>query len=154
MPLRSLNLDPGPKKTAWIWLLDGVPGHYGHDDNELVLESLRHVGRDHVMVIEKIASYGMPVGEEIFETVRWSGRFEQASFVPVLRVTRATVKMHLCKSMRANDATIRQAILDRFDGKGAAIGKKNSPGPLYGISGDVWAALAVGLTWYDLYGKQ
>ena len=61
-------------------------------------------------------------------------------------IERREEKLHLCDSPRANDSTIRQAIIDRFGGKDAAIGKKKVPGPLYGISGDVWAALAVAIT--------
>ena len=57
--------------------------------------------------------------------------------------------MRLCNSMRAKDANVRQAILDRFGGKAAAIGRKRQPGPLYGIAGDLWAALAVGITWWE-----
>jgi hypothetical protein len=29
-------------------------------------------------------------------------------------------------------------------------GTKKNPGLLYGVSGDVWAALALGVTWWDL----
>ena len=59
------------------------------------------------------------------------------------------MKLNLCGNPRAKDANIRQAIIDRFGGKAAAIGTKKNPGPLYGVSGDVWAAIAVGLTWQD-----
>ena len=31
-----------------------------------------------------------------------------------------------------------------------AIGTKKNPGPLYGVTGDVWAAIAVGLAWREL----
>jgi hypothetical protein len=62
---------------------------------------------------------------------------------------RATVKAHLCRSAKAKDSNVRQALIDLFGGKENAIGTKKTPGPLYGISGDVWAALAVAVTWYD-----
>ena len=45
------------------------------------------------------------------------------------------------------DANIRQALIDRYGpGKDRAIGRKLSPGPLYGLSGDCWSALAVAVT--------
>ena len=59
---------------------------------------------------------------------------------------RRRVKLELCNSVRANDASIRQAVIDIYGGKDRAVGRKATPGPLYGVSGDVWAALAVGIT--------
>jgi hypothetical protein len=35
---------------------------------------------------------------------------------------------------------------DRFGGS-AAVGRKAAPGPLYGISRDVWSALAIAVTY-------
>jgi len=58
------------------------------------------------------------------------------------------VKLHLCGSARAKDTNIRQALIDRYGGS-AAIGKKAAPGPLYGVSKDVWSALAVAVTAAD-----
>jgi hypothetical protein len=60
------------------------------------------------------------------------------------------VKMHLCGNTRAKDGNIRQALLDRFGpGKAIACGTKKQPGPLYGVSKDVWQALALAVTWSD-----
>jgi hypothetical protein len=42
------------------------------------------------------------------------------------------------------------ALLDRFGGKSQAVGLKAHKGPLYGISRDVWSALAIALTARDL----
>jgi hypothetical protein len=105
-----------------------------------------------VLAIEMVASYGMAVGATVFETCVWSGRFIERWLVsdkrrpePV-RVHRKEVKIHLCGSMRAKDANIRQALIDRYGGKESAIGKKANPGPLYGMSGDCWSALAVAIT--------
>ena len=55
--------------------------------------------------------------------------------------------MHLCGSAKAKDSNIRQAIIDRYGGDPKrCIGTKKAPGPLYGISADQWAALALALT--------
>ena len=55
--------------------------------------------------------------------------------------------MYLCHSMKAKDGNIRQAILDLYGGKDVALGNKKRPGPLYGVSKDIWAALAVAITY-------
>ena len=65
---------------------------------------------------------------------------------------RRAVKLALCGDSRARDANIRQALIDRFGGS-AAVGRKAAPGPLYGISRDVWSALAIAVT-YTLRGAQ
>jgi hypothetical protein len=150
-----LAIDPGTTQTAWVYLVDGIPLSHGKWPNEDVLAKLRSspLG-DELLAVEMIASYGMPVGAEVFDTCVWIGRFLQAYDGPHVRVFRREVKLHLCASPRANDASIRQAILDRFGGKEAAVGKKAKPGPLYGIKADVWAALAVGLTIWDRYGVE
>jgi hypothetical protein len=100
-------------------------------------------------VIEMIASYGMPVGAEVFETCVYIGRLMEA-FGPDRcdRLTRIEVKSHVCHSARAKDGNIRQALIDRL----GPPGTKRAPGGTYGISGDVWAALAVAVTWLDRAG--
>jgi hypothetical protein len=100
----------------------------------------------------------MPVGKEVFDTCIWTGRFIQAHKeahglkAEHTLVYRKDVKIHFCHSMKAKDSNIRQALIDRFGGKDKAIGKKNAPGPLYGVSKDMWQALAVGLFWMDTQG--
>lgn len=101
--------------------------------------------------LEKVASYGMAVGETVFETVFWSGRFVeaiQAAGHDTHRITRMEVKMNLCHNSRAKDANIRQALIDRF----GPVGTKTKPGPLFGMAADKWAALAVAVTYADKMG--
>ena len=101
------------------------------------------------LAIEMVESFGMPVGKEVFQTVRWIGRFQQAFRDPEAArlVYRKEVKLHLCGTARAKDPNVRAAIIDRFGpGKDIAIGRKSSPGPLYGVSGHAWSALAVAMT--------
>lgn len=146
--MRILAIDPGPKDSGVVLWDEGVR-FAEHLDNTALRGMICgnfFPGTD-VMAIEMIASYGMAVGKETFETVLWTGRFferAQGRF-PVRLVYRQPVKLHLCKSPKANDSNVRQAILDIFGGKDAAIGKKAARGPLYGISGHLWAALAVAL---------
>lgn len=148
--MNVLAIDPGPERSAWIVWAAGRVTRFGIDPNDIVLEMLRYGPDDFdVAAIEKVESYGMPVGAEVFETVHWSGRFEEALRpTPVIRLPRMAVKMALCHDSRAKDPNIRQALLDRFGGK-TAVGTKRAPGPLYGIHGDLWAALAVAVTYCD-----
>lgn len=149
--MRILAIDPGTTESAFVILDDGRPVDFAKIPNWSLLEQVR---RDWVavdrMAVEMIASYGMPVGKEVFETVLFIGRLIEAwkgTTIPTL-VYRREVKIHLCGSMKAKDGNIRQALVDRFGGE-VAIGKKKTPGPLYGIAGDVWSALAVAVTFAE-----
>lgn len=145
-----LAIDPGTTESAWV-LWDGKIIEHGKFLNETMLEyvhTARHGGAVTRCVIEMVASFGMPVGAEVFETVYWIGRFSQAFGAHrVDRLTRNAIKNHLCHNSRAKDANIRQAIIDRL----GPVGTKKAPGACYGVSGDVWSALAVALTWWDTH---
>jgi hypothetical protein len=146
-----LAIDPGPEQSAYVEY--GVRRRkvvsFAKCSNEDLLSNLRSNCAIDTVVIEMIASYGMPVGREVFETCVWIGRFTEASRWHVDRISRGAIKLHLCGSMRAKDANVRASLIDAFGGKEKAIGNKKSPGPLYGVSGDVWSALAVAVTYAD-----
>lgn len=90
------------------------------------------------VVCEMIASYGMAVGESVFETCCFIGRIQERT-PGLLRVTRMSVKTTLCNSAKAKDANVRQRLLDIW----GPAGTNKSPGPTYGVTKDLWAALAV-----------
>lgn len=144
-----LAIDPGFERSAYLALVNGGPSFFGMRSNADLLAMIREgIASDATVVIEQIESFGMAVGREVFETVRWAGRFEEAAEhhgVPVVLLPRRRVKLALCGSSKAKDGNVRQALLDRFGGS-AAKGTKRSPGPLYGISHDVWSALAIAVT--------
>lgn len=97
-----------------------------------------------VVILEMIASYGMAVGRETFDTVRWIGRFEEtlAGHVDYHLMYRARVKMALCGQMKAKDAEIAQRLRDMLGEPGV----KKSPGVTYGVSKHAWQALALAVT--------
>lgn len=143
--MRLLAIDPGPTESAWMMLEDGEPDAWAKEPNDMVKWRVGDGGYD-ALAIELVQSFGMAVGAETFETVLWAGRFIERAEADLHRVYRSEVKLHLCHNMRAKDANIRQALIDRFGGKEAAIGRKANKGPLYGITKDCWSALAVGIT--------
>lgn len=142
-----LALDPGTEFTAFMeW--DGCrPGHFGFVENSEILPLIGSKPYAQI-ACEMIASYGMPVGAEVFETCVWIGEFKHAarlSAVPFRKIFRKDVKLHLCMSMRAKDPHVRQALLDRFGPQGT----KKAPGPTYGVSKHAWAAMAVAAYAWD-----
>jgi hypothetical protein len=144
-------IDPGTTESAFVALHDGVPAEHDKLPNEILLLRVRNDWDPihHLLAIEAIASYGMSVGKEVFETCMWIGRLREAwerRGGVVQLVYRREVKLFLCESSKASDSNIRAAIIDRYGGQAAAIGLKRSPGPLYGIKADRWSALAVALT--------
>lgn len=151
MSRKILAIDPGTTESGWVQLKGGVVVASGIWPNGELRDRLRGSGQGcvdaaEVCAIEMVASYGMAVGKEVFETVLWIGRFceawEQSRGAPPLLVYRKDVKMHLCGSPRAKDPNIRQALLDKLGPQGT----KKAPGPTYGIRSHAWAALAVGIT--------
>lgn len=141
-----LAIDPGTKQSAYCFYGSMSEITAGIADNDKIITEIIKPMLWNVMAIEMVASYGMAVGKEVFETVRWIGRFQQSSPNPddVVFVYRKDVKIHLCGSMKAKDANIRQALIDKIGPQGT----KKEPGPTYGISKDMWSALAVAVT-YD-----
>lgn len=154
--MRILAIDPGSEQSAYVYCDEGKIIDHRILKNERLLMKFREFRPKCQMAIEMVASYGMPVGKSVFETCVWIGRFIQ-EWGPLYtnKVYRSDVKMHLCKSMRAKDGNIRQALIDRYPatggGKCPQIGIKKQPGPLYGVSKDVWSALAVAVTFESLH---
>lgn len=145
-------IDPGTTKSAWVNYQDGRPKASGICLNEELLEWLLSGQLDPsaALVIEMIASYGMAVGAEVFMTCVWIGRFIQASRIKAELMYRKEVKLNLCGRTNVKDPHIRKALIERFGpGRELAIGTKKTPGPLYGIRKDEWAALAVAVTYLD-----
>ena len=138
-------IDPGTTESGWVWYEAGRVRKSGVSSNHDLLADIQAGAIDVCeLAIEMIASYGMAVGREVFETCVWIGRFKQAFRAPesVRLVYRKDVKMHICGTPRAKDANIRQALIDKL----GPAGTKKAPGPTYGVKSHAWAALGVAVT--------
>lgn len=199
--MRVLSVDPGSEKSGWCLLDDGVPQVWGWDANDDLRQDFHKAGGmdirygfppDH-LAIEYIYLRGMKVYQQTIDTVLWAGRLIEAWNGPFTLIDRKDEKMMLCGNMKADDTSIRIAIIDRFGGPDKAIGGKKCqtckgkgwrgrahdycegchcvppdnepalvdgmiqgtvgcgyethPGVLHGVSGHVWSAIAVGLTY-------
>jgi hypothetical protein len=158
-----LAIDPGNVESGYV-LTDNKlkPIKKGKVENEILLEDIQFdrfwresEDEEDYIAIEMIASYGMPVGVEVFETCVWIGRFIEAipCGIEPKYIYRKDEKMNLCHSMKANDSTIKQALVDRFTPgqKNYGKGTKKDPGWFFGFSKDMWSAYAVAVTYYDMY---
>ena len=133
-----LSLDPGTTHSAFVQFDQRGIHDHGHLPNTEIRQIL--IGREYTRcACEMIASYGMAVGASTFETCVWIGRFIEVSRVDVELIFRKDIKLFLCGTMRAKDANIRQALIDKIGPQGT----KAQPGPTYGIKSHSWAALAV-----------
>jgi hypothetical protein len=151
----TLAIDPGPQQSGWCHLLGNELVGSGVWTNEDMLDFVQHRQfqiNPTRLAVEMIASYGMPVGKDVFETCLWIGRYVQAWHNPttVRLVYRKDVKMLLCGTTKAKDGNVRRAIIDLYPPSGGGstpqIGTKAKPGPLYGVSSHAWPAIGVALT--------
>lgn len=145
-----LCIDPGTKESGYVLINDETKKviDCGIFDNRKYYD---HIIKADYVVIEMVASYGMPVSRSIFDTVVSIGRFielAQCTSRCWYLYTRKDIKKVISNG-NAKDSHIRQALIDLYPatggGKTPQIGTKKEPGPLYGMKSHMWAALAVGI---------
>jgi hypothetical protein len=165
-----LAIDPGNVESAYVLLDEDLKIiEFAKLKNEDMLIKISDIFNKYFIAntaIEMIASYGMAVGESVFQTCVWIGRFIEhiniyhsgfhLNTMNLKMIYRKDEKMNLCGTMKAKDTNIRVALIDRFakhdfkNGKGT----KNNPDVFHGFYKDCWAAMAVGVTYYDIYLKE
>lgn len=148
-----LAIDPGPIESAYVIISDGLfeVVEKGKIPNNELMERIPQLQGISHAAVEMIASYGMAVGKDVFETCVWIGRFIEViaknfHFEPT-KIYRKDEKLCLCNSMKAKDSNIRMALIDRF----GPVGTKKKPGYFYGFKKDIWAAMAVAVAYHDIY---
>lgn len=172
-----IGIDPGPTESAYS-VFDGqsVLESATVRNGELILLLPKLLERKPKLIgIEMIASYGMAVGAEVFETCVFIGElkmwfdlwndhyYDCEEDVKYERFYRKQIVQHICGSVRAKDTNVKVALIDRIgpphvEKMEPRIGKRGQelkpvkvrvPGPTYGVTGDAWAATAVAVYAYD-----
>lgn len=156
--MKVLAIDPGNEFSAYT-LWDGTTilekGKVENKDMITIIFTLcryQHVV-DH-LVIEMVASYGMAVGQTVFDTCVWIGRFQQLGAeydIETHLVFRRDVKLYWCGQTRAKDSNIIQAIKDRYGEKGT---KKHGFNKVYNdekekMKADIWQAFALAVQAFE-----
>jgi hypothetical protein len=144
--MKIIGIDPGSRESGYVlWDTERkLPISSGHVENEYLRGVIISGGNSpyDLVAIERIRGYGIVAGDDTFDTCEWVGRFDMAAKFrnkKVFLIPRKAIKRHLCGNTTTNDKYIRQSLIDRF----GEVGTKKNPGPLFGISGHLWAALAV-----------
>ena len=156
-----LAIDPGNIQSGYV-----IVAHDGQEIRKVLdvgkvpngeMYSVFFSTYDH-LAIEMVAGMGMPVGQEVFDTCFWIGRFWEFATLygvshPPQKIFRREEKLYLCGRASAKDVNIRQALVDRYAPGEPNYGKgtKKNPGFFYGFAADMWAAMAVAVTYFDKY---
>ena len=156
-------IDPGNEQSAWCIMNDQYELiEFGKDSNNLIMKKLKDKLDIYIkfdpyidyVVLERVASYGMPVGREVFETCEWIGRYAQEAekITSVDYIYRREEKLYLCFDSKAKDSNIRAALIERFakhDFKNGR-GTKSNPDYFYGVRADIWSAIAIATVFLDM----
>jgi hypothetical protein len=145
-------IDPGSSESAYV-IWDGEKIlRMGKMANGIMRATISGVSAsvDWIAIEQIVGSYGGNAGMEVMDTAYWSGRFSERWISlreekSVIRIPRKTVVTHLCGHARANDSNVRAALIDRV----GVQGTKKQPGPTFGVSKDIWAALGVAVCVHD-----
>ena len=134
-------IDPGTSQSGWVQITDGQISAAGVSPNHEVLGMIQ-TQVPTCVAIEWIQSMGMAVGQEVFETCLWVGRFIQTApkTTQIIRVPRTQVKIHHCGRASAKDPNVSAALREKYGEKGT----KKAPGYFYLVSSHAWQAFAVG----------
>lgn len=152
-------IDPGNEYSAWCIMTDkyellDFDKQPNSDVMNTMLFRLKNTPAIDYVVIERMMNYSNNVGQSVFLTCEWIGRFSQEAgkCVPVDYLFRKDEKMYLCQTMKANDSAIRHALIDRFARHDMQFGRgtKKDPDFFYGVKADEWSAIAIACTFLDM----
>ena len=158
--MRILAIDPGPDRSGVV-ALRAEPGEWpprveaahAEIETQTIVDWIK-LEETRCVVCEWLTSYGAAVGASVLDTAKIVGHFERTAIDQMADfglLTRPDVGLELCESRRAKKSQTAEAIRGLYPatggGKRPVVGTKKAPGPLYGVKGHAWDALAVGLAW-------
>ena len=182
MSSRIIGIDAGNNHSALVVYAPQCPKilDYALESNEDIAMRLKALRNENTggsgpnrtrLVLEMVKSYGSPLGDSILETVFWIGRFVQiwtdTANMSYDLVPRKTIVNALIGHSQGGDSAVRQSLINYFANRGlygpqgesfeAGSDPKSltrKGGPLYGIKKDLWAALAVCVSYRTVLEKR
>lgn len=143
--MKLLAIDPGNTLSGYVILEPSVPSsankfeitEHGNITNfellQLITADLEDVT---VGLIEMIQSYGKPVGDSVFNTCRWIGKFElrmlDNDWKTALILRKSIINFHLSSAAVKNpDSLIRKKMIEKY------------PQESKGVTSHAWQALGL-----------
>lgn len=153
-------VDPGEKESGYVLLSDDLrvlqattwPNAQLLKEIAAVRASLARaslaIELSRPFLMQRAGQKGAFFPSQLLHQAAWAGIFAASGELEdVSFYDRRAVKLQLLGRTNGGDAEIRQALIARYGGTRAdAIGVKAKQGPLYGVTGDAWAALALAIT--------
>jgi len=149
-----LAIDPGSKKSAYVAMRHDLSfDECAIVENETLLDDIwsRMCSMDR-MVVEKLGYFGGRMGKDCLDTAFWIGRFVEAYGINEgqgsVLLHRKTIVTHMCGVATAGDSAVRSAVISRY---AEITGSKASAKEyLKEVKRDIWSALAIGITFFDM----
>ena len=147
----------------WFHVHDGLNDGYvvaSHPVLGVLLSQALDFDRPLTVVIERPAAMGMigvGMAGHMLDTAWEAGRLAQVALgadCPTYTMTRREVLRHLgvLSGKGSADSRVRAACIADHETPGGppAVGRKASPGPLYGVTSHAWQALGLVLAWLEM----
>jgi len=154
-----IGFDPGNECTGWcVWDVKDKIFLYKHKIlNGDVIQKIEVFDKKYNIVkvgIEYPSSYGMPVGQTLFDTCTFVGILAQifkSKNIPCELIFRKSVKMFLCNSVRADDSIVNSRVREYL----GEDNTKKKPNPIYWneeveenegyayMNGDIYASASI-----------
>lgn len=154
-----MGIDAGSTESGWVLMdeSDYTIKAFGKEPNDKVasmIEVAASVSPLKFVALENVSGYGQRVGRETFDTCIWIGRFAGTTLLCdsyPLFMTRRCVKGRICGNQNKKDKDVRAALVARFAKHDMVNGKgtKKNMDVFYGVSNDVWSAIAVAVAMID-----
>lgn len=131
-------------------------GRAGVFSNHEILKHIEDSTCIDVLALEQMSSYGKPVGQEVFATVFWAGRFAERWIATgrqeesIRQAIRQHIKRHLWGFANAKDSDVLAAVRQRMQSKNSRI----KGDPLEGVHSHAIAALALAFYVAETEGLQ
>jgi hypothetical protein len=148
-----LGIDPGPKTSGLVVYklpLVGPGCVLASNPKATMLEVRAHIDHHAKMgdVIVCECTQAGPPSTQVVRTTEVVGRImERCAFREVelhLYYRREVLQALACARKGNKDSLVRLALIELHGGdRASAIGRKKSPGPLYGLSSHAWQAMGV-----------